>query len=75
MVLGHDSRGNMFVELSSSDYGGKKEFFRITRVEKEIGNPCFRFQIRENIGRLRAMGPEMPIAGFESLIKGLSQLK
>ena len=61
--------------MRRSDYGGKKEFLRITLVEKELGNPCFRFQIRENKGRLRAMGPEFPVTGLDELIAALNNLK
>lgn len=75
MKLDHDGRGNMYAELHSSDFGGKKEFLRITRVEKELGNPCFRFQIRENNGTLRAMGPEIPVNGLDELVAALNKLK
>ena len=75
MKIDFDGSGNMYAELHSSDYGGKKEFLRITLVEKELGNPCFRFQIRENKGRLRAMGPEFPVTGLDELIAALNNLK
>ncbi|MRX73645.1 hypothetical protein GJU40_15995 [Bacillus lacus] len=75
MYVDHDNAGNPFIELRSWDYGGKKEFLRITRVEKEAGSQNLRFQIRETKGNLRAMGPEFPTEGLESLISAVQKLK
>jgi hypothetical protein len=75
MNFGHDGSGNAFIELFSGDYGGKKEFIRLTRVEKGVGEPNIRFQIRETNGRLRAMGPEFPIDGDEDIVKAILKMK
>jgi hypothetical protein len=75
MLIDYDSSGNAYVELRSWDFGGKKEFLRITRVEKEVGKVNYRFQIREIKGQLRAMGPEYPVEGVEDLINALLKIK
>ncbi|MFE4074392.1 hypothetical protein [Peribacillus sp. YIM B13477] len=75
MHFEHDGSGNAYVELHSWNYGGKKEFFRITRVEKEVGKVNYRFQIRKTNGQLRAMGPEFPVEGVEDLINALLKIK
>lgn len=75
MYFKHDSSGNAYVELRSWDYGGKREFLRITRVEKDVEKVNFRFQIRETNGQLRALGPEFPLEGFKDLINALIKIK
>lgn len=75
MILEYDGKGNAFIELRSWNYGGKKEFLRITRVEKEVGKANYRFQICETKGQLRAMGPEFPVEGFEELVNALIKIR
>lgn len=75
MYFKHDGSGNAYVELNSWDYGGKREFLRITRVEKEVTKVNFRFQIRETNGKLRAIGPEFPVKGVKDLINALIEIK
>ncbi len=75
MNFRHDGSGNAFIELFSGNYGGKKEFIRLTRVEKVIGEPHIRFQIRETNGRLRAIGPEFPVDGLEDIVKAILKMK
>lgn len=75
MYLDHDGSGNAYVELRSWNFGGKREFLRLSRVEKEVGKVNVRFQIRETNGQLRAMGPEFPIEGVDDLINALLEIK
>ncbi|HDR7799900.1 TPA: hypothetical protein QCY03_003705 [Bacillus tropicus] len=75
MNINHDGRGNVYVELQSWDFDGKRELLRLTRVEKEIGKTNVRFQIRETNGKLRAMGPEFPLDGVEEIISALLKIK
>lgn len=75
MFIDHDSKGNLYIELRSGDFGGKRELLRLTRVEKELGKINVRFQIRETNGQLRAMGPEFPLEGVDELISALLKMK